>query len=134
VNLAYLPVVALVGGLGAIARYFVVRTVSRAASDWTTPAGTPVPARALGTATVNVAGAAAAGVLLALAGPVATMPWAAILGGGFLSAFTTFSAWMLEVVGLWRSGRPAAALLHLLGTLVAGVLVAALAYRLAAPS
>ncbi|MEX1257831.1 MAG: CrcB family protein [Gemmatimonadota bacterium] len=135
-NLALLPLVALVGGIGAIARYAVIRVVVRAARRRSGSTGAAVTApelgRALGTASVNLLGAAAAGALFGIMGPAAASVWGAVLGVGFLGAFTTFSAWMLEVVGLWLSHRRTAAILHLFGTLVTGVVLAATAYGLVA--
>jgi fluoride exporter len=65
---------------------------------------------------VGVAGAAGGGAewLVALA------------GGGFLAAYTTFSTWMFEVVRLAQRGAHLAAALHVLGTVVPGIVAAAL--------
>lgn len=60
-----------------------------------------------GTLSVNIAGSFMIGLLAELfvreTVPVALRP---LLITGFLGGFTTFSAFSLEVVGLWREGVP----------------------------
>lgn len=49
----------------------------------------------------------------------------AFAGAGFLAAYTTFSTWMFEAARLLNRGARAAAALHVVGTVVLGVLAAA---------
>jgi CrcB protein len=78
----------------------------------------------IGTLAVNLLGGFGVGV--AAAGfelrPVASPEWRLLLVTGFLGAFTTFSSFSLEVVGLFRGGRSGWALLtmslHLAGSLL----------------
>jgi len=98
--------IALAGALGAALRYLVERAVSaRVRREW--PWGTFV---------VNVTGCLALG-LLADAHPV--------LAVGLIGAYTTFSAYAVEVV---KTERAAA---YALGSLGCGVLAAALGLALA---
>ncbi|CAL9363931.1 fluoride efflux transporter FluC [Streptomyces sp. NPDC093808] len=104
---AQAPVVATVavgGGAGATARY-------AATLWWPTPAG-GFPWTILW---VNAVGCALMGVLM-----VAVTEWRTahplvrpFLGTGVLGGFTTFSAYAVDVRGLFEDGRPTAALLHL---------------------
>jgi CrcB protein len=84
-------------------------------------AGWPTPAGSLPWATlvVNVAGAFALGVLAFSA----RGRWdvLALVGTGFLGAFTTFSTWVFQVVLLLEAGRASTAALYLLATATAGV-------------
>jgi CrcB protein len=77
------PAVVAIGGIGAVARFLVDRTVSgRIASSF--PAGTFA---------VNISGA----TLLGLSAGVALRADAALLAGtAFVGAYTTFSTWMIE--------------------------------------
>jgi CrcB protein len=83
------------------------------------PAGLP-----LATFLINVSGAFALGWLLErlAAGPDAGTARAVRLavGTGLLGGFTTYSALAVEAVLLLDAGRPAAALLYLAVTLLAG--------------
>ncbi|ANI39023.1 fluoride efflux transporter CrcB [Mycolicibacterium vaccae] len=75
--------VALLGGLGAVARFTVDKAVSRRVSS-SFPFGTLV---------VNVSGALLLGFLAGLVLP----PHVALLAGtAFVGSYTTFSTWMLE--------------------------------------
>ncbi len=115
--------VALLGGLGAVARLMMEKGVRRQLSM-----KFPV-----GTVTVNITGAFLLGLLSGLA-PSHQM--STLIGTGFLGAYTTFSGWMLETRSLaegrhWRTasaniavsvvlGLAAAALGHWLGGLLRG--------------
>lgn len=112
-----LPWIALAGALGAAARYLLDRWC-RLRWDDRFPWGTVI---------VNLLGAFLAGLVL---GWVLTgygdPALGVILSIGFLGAFTTFSTWMVDVAGLAQEGRWRASALHLLGSLVFGLMAAAL--------
>lgn len=105
--------VALLGGLGAVARYAVSAAVAQRSAGW-------FP---WGTLAVNLSGTALLGLLagLALHGDALTLA-----GGGLLGSYTTFSTWMLDSDRLaeHRSGRPLAA--NLVGSLLLGLAAVAL--------
>jgi CrcB protein len=105
--------VAVLGGLGAIARFAVDGFVS---SRW--DGGFP-----LGTLVVNLSGAFLLGLLVgfALKGHAYLLAGTAVLG-----SYTTFSTWMLESQRLGEDGEAHALLLNLAGSLAAGILAAEL--------
>lgn len=110
-------IVALVagGGLGAGARYLADGFVMRGRRD----------AFPLGILLVNVVGSFLLGLLTgasSLVGPV----WLSIAGVGVLGGFTTFSTVSVESALLLQRGRRDWGWLNLIGTLVAGVVAAAL--------
>lgn len=76
-----------------------------------------------GTAAVNLVGAFLAGVV---AGGGAASEVATVAAVGFLGGFTTFSTWMAELHGRWRTGARAAVVTEAAATAVAGVALAAL--------
>ncbi|GAA1957732.1 fluoride efflux transporter CrcB [Amycolatopsis minnesotensis] len=104
-----LLVIALGGGLGAIARYGLAELLPAG------PGQFPVA-----TFLTNVAGCFLIGVLMVLitetfsAHPL-VRPF---LGVGFLGGFTTFSTYAVETRGLLASGGPGLAVGYLAGTLV----------------
>jgi CrcB protein len=102
--------VGAVGGVGSVARM-----------QGTLWLGRGVPLR--GTFAVNLTGAFALGLL---AGAGVTGDALLIAGTGLLGAFTTFSTWMHEVVGVWQEGRRRASALLLVGALLGGLAAAAL--------
>jgi CrcB protein len=109
-------IVALVagGGLGAGARYLADGFVMRGRRD----------AFPLGILLVNVVGSFLLGLLTgasSLVGPV----WLSIAGVGVLGGFTTFSTVSVESALLLQRGRRDWGWLNLIGTLVAGVVAAA---------
>jgi fluoride exporter len=103
-HLVVVLAVSLGGGAGALARYAADRTVPEA---WAT----------LG---VNLLGCALIGVLVVLT----TEVWRAhalvrpFVGTGVLGGFTTFSAYALDVHGLWAAGDRIAAAGYLAGTML----------------
>lgn len=105
--------VALLGGLGAVARYVVSTAVARRGEGW-------FP---WGTLAVNLSGTALLGLLagLALHGDAFTLA-----GGGLIGSYTTFSTWMLDSDRLaeHRSGRALAA--NVVGSLLLGLAAIAL--------
>jgi fluoride exporter len=110
---AVLAVVALGGGLGAVARYGL-------AELWPTPPGTFPWA----TFVVNTVGCLLIGVLMVLITDI----WSAhrlvrpFLGVGVLGGFTTFSTYAVEVRALLRPGAVPIAFAYLAGTVVAALL------------
>lgn len=106
--------VLLGGALGASTRYVVERAT--AARDW--PRGTFV---------VNVTGCLALGLLLGLApsNDVTT-----VAGTGVVGAYTTFSAYAVEIVKVDAERSRARAVAYALGSLCCGVLAAGLGLRL----
>ena len=87
--------VALAGGVGACARFWLDRGVQRALDSWGDPAGAK-----LGILVVNVVGCFLAGVATQLV-PAHLMP---IVSTGFLGGFTTFSTAVVDAVTLWADG------------------------------
>jgi CrcB protein len=105
--------VALLGGVGALARFALDGAVSRRA-------GVSFP---LGTMAVNLSGA----VLLGLLAGIALEDDALLLAGtALLGSYTTFSTWMLETHRLGEDGRPLLLWLNVAVSLAAGVAAAAL--------
>lgn len=108
--------VTLGGGLGSALRYLV-----------STPLNERMPA--VGTATVNIVGSLALGVLVGWSSTregSGTLRLA--LGTGLLGGFTTFSAWMAEVADV--GDRPGRLALTVLVPVVAGIAAAAVGLRL----
>jgi CrcB protein len=105
--------VALLGGIGALARFFVDAAVSER-----TGGGFPY-----GTLAVNLSGALLLGLLagLSLHGDGLLLAGTAMLG-----SYTTFSTWMLETHRLGEDARPAAAWLNVAVSLAAGIAAAAI--------
>ncbi|MDO0930857.1 fluoride efflux transporter CrcB [Streptomyces sp. DG2A-72] len=113
-------VVALGGGIGAVARY--------AAALWwpTQPGGFP-----WATFWTNVIGCAVIGVFMV----VITDVWAAhrlvrpFFGTGVLGGFTTFSTYAVDIQKLVDAGRPGTGLAYLAATLLAALAAVWLAAR-----
>jgi CrcB protein len=105
--------VALLGGVGAVAR-FVLDTVISARWDGGLP---------LGTLVINVSGAFVLGLLtgLDLTGNALLLAGTATLG-----AYTTFSTWMLETHRLAEDRARRTAALNIILSLVVGLAAAAL--------
>ncbi|MEI4471725.1 fluoride efflux transporter CrcB [Frigidibacter sp. MR17.24] len=109
--------VALGGALGASARYLTNVGVMRLVGP-----GFPVATMA-----VNILGSFVMGVLVVVLAAQGNR-FAPLLMTGLLGGFTTFSAFSLDAVTLWNGGRPEAAALYVLGSVV--VSLAALAVGL----
>jgi CrcB protein len=106
-----LPVVlglALVGGVGAVARVVVTAAVSARE-------GHRLP---WGTLTVNLSGSLALGVLAAAG--IAGTAWD-LAATGFLGAYTTFSTWMAETDRLGAEAHRGRAAVYLALSLAAGL-------------
>lgn len=109
--------VGLLGGLAAGARFLVDAEIS---VRW--PSRFPV-----GILTVNLLGALALGIV---AGAGLHGEALAIVAGGAIGSFTTFSTWVLDGHRLERAGRRDLALLNLGLSLLAGFAAVALGHWL----
>jgi CrcB protein len=113
-----LVVIALGGGLGALARYGMAQALP------TRPGQFP-----WGTFATNLIGCFLIGVLMVLV----TEVWSAhrlirpFLGIGFLGGFTTFSTYAVEIRGLLQPGTAGLAFAYLAGTLAGAMLAVILA-------
>lgn len=103
--------VALLGGIGTLARFLLDAVVSARAPE-TFP---------WGTLTVNLSGALTLGVLAGIASGDALLTLA---GTGFLGAFTTFSTWMFESHRLAEDGELGAGAANIAISLILGVALA----------
>jgi CrcB protein len=114
---------ALAGGLGAVAR-FVLDGALNAARSRRYPVGTTV---------INLSGSFLLGLLAGLAA-ARLLPGSAylVLGTGFLGGYTTFSTAAYETVRLAEQRRWGAALLHGFGQVVVATALAALGYLVGA--
>ncbi|HEY5262334.1 MAG TPA: fluoride efflux transporter CrcB [Solirubrobacteraceae bacterium] len=111
--------VAVLGGIGAIARFVVDGTIGSRVS-------TNFP---LGTFAINISGALILGLLAGLAvGGNALV----LVGTATLGSYTTFSTWMLESQRLTEDGELPLALLNILVSLAVGVGAAALGHAIGA--
>lgn len=113
------------GGLGALARAAVDTRVARA---WRARVSGPMRAFPASTFLINVSGAFVLGVVagIAIAHDVAgARHLAAILGVGFIGAYTTFSTEEWQTLGLLRTNAGVEAL-NIIGSLAASMLLAAL--------
>lgn len=104
-----LAVIALGGGLGALARYGISLLLP------TTPGHFP-----LGTFVINVLGCFLIGVLMVRWGQRPLLR--PFLGVGILGGFTTFSTYAVETRALMTPGEVPLAMLYLFGTLAAAML------------
>ena len=102
--------VAFGGALGAMARYGLSTLLFDAASNKFPYA----------TLTANVLGSLAVGIVYVVIVEKAMLPpeMRSLLTVGFLGAFTTFSTFSLDALGLWQNGHLALALAYVLGTVV----------------
>ncbi|MGV0875428.1 fluoride efflux transporter CrcB [Mycolicibacterium sp. XJ879] len=104
--------VPLFGGLGAVLRFVVDRTVSNRVNS----------AFPYGTLVVNISGALLLGFLAGLA----LDPHLALLAGtAFVGSYTTFSTWMLETHRLGEERRVGMAVANIGASLVLGLAAAA---------
>ena len=115
--------VAIAGALGAPARYLVEIAIS-------VRTGRRFP---WGTFVVNVTGSFALGFVtgLALYHGLATAP-KAVVGTGFVGAYTTYSTYAYETVDVASRTTTRHASLYAIGSVVAGVAAATLGFVLAA--
>ena len=102
--------VALGGALGALARYGISTWVFAISSHKFPYA----------TLAVNVLGSFLMGILFVLTVEKAALPaeMRSLLMIGFLGAFTTFSTFSLDALGLWQNGHLFMALIYILATVI----------------
>lgn len=116
-----LLLMALLGGIGAVARFVTDAAIRRRLS-----VGLPVGTLAINLLGSLVLGALMSGVVRGGLDPDVRL----VLGTGFCGGFTTFSTASVEVVRLAQAGRPTAALTHLLANALGCLLAAFLGYQL----
>lgn len=105
--------VAIGGALGAVARHAV--------NGWLAPLqGDHFP---LSTLLVNLTGSIAMGVLyvLVIERGILSLEWRYFAMVGLLGAFTTFSAFSLDVLALWQNGQLLLALAYIVASVVLSV-------------
>ncbi len=108
--------IALLGGVGAVARLLIGSAVTARLMRRGRPAWGVIPA---GTFAVNISGSLLLGLLAGLGGASGHVP--AVLGLGLLGSYTTFSTGMVESAVLAEDGRKGAAGLYLAISLAAGL-------------
>jgi fluoride exporter len=103
--------VVLIGGVGAVLRFLVDRTVTKRV-------GRPFP---FGTLVVNLSGA----TLLGFFAGLALSPHVALLAGtAFVGSYTTFSTWMLETQRLSEERQVVSAFANIAVSVVLGLAAA----------
>jgi fluoride exporter len=107
--------IALAGAFGAVARY-CVHTLVQSRVTGLFPFGTVV---------VNLSGSFVLGVVTGLAIAHGLDPDVrAVVGTGFIGAYTTFSSFSYETVGLLEDAAPRAALVNAFGSVAIGLVAA----------
>lgn len=112
----------MVGGfLGSIARFSL--------GEWI-HYGNGFP---IGTLSINLIGCFILGWFLTYAGRTSKVKLeiSLLLGTGFIGSFTTFSTFSVETLQLFKNGFVGQAFLYILGSIVLGILLAYLGYRMA---
>lgn len=110
---------ALLGGLGAVARFHVDAAIGgRLKGDFP-----------YGTLAVNIGGAFALGVLV---GADVVGETLFLVGTGFLGSFTTFSTWMFETERLAEDGESKVAGANVIVSIAAGLAAAGAGWGLGA--
>lgn len=115
--------VALAGGLGAMARFSLDSWIS---ARWRSS----LP---MGTVVINVTGSLLLGLLTGWALRSGDSPWLAIVGIGFLGGYTTFSTASVEAARLARSGRGGGAVVHAMVMMMLGLAAAVLGLWITGP-
>jgi len=110
--------IAVGGALGALSRFWATNLANIIF-------GTEFP---YGILIVNITGSFAIGIVFILLIERALLPtfWGAGLVVGFLGAFTTFSTFSLQALGLLESGRLFAGAIYIAGSVIICILAAAL--------
>lgn len=119
---------ALGGGAGANARYWLGHVIARLQQTWFDAVEFP-----WATFLINVGGSILLGFVAAayLGHPdPARRNWYLLLGTGFCGGFTTFSTFSLETLELLRDGKTGAVIAYVAGSVAAGLLGVWLAMRL----
>ena len=118
----YLLFIALGGATGAVSRYLIATWVH---SLW--EGKLPV-----GTLLVNMVGSFAIGIIyvLLVEKQLIHADWRGVLMVGFLGAFTTFSTFSLETIGLLEAGQTLHAMVYMFGSAALCVLLAGIAMQL----
>jgi fluoride exporter len=120
-SIVQLAFIGVAGASGALSRYLLGRFVAERAN-------TQFP---LGTFIINISGAFVIGLLAGLAGHKALSPTLQlILATGFLGGYTTYSTMNWEGLQLARAGSTRNGMLYLGGSLLLGLIVAALGMAL----
>ena len=114
--------IAIFGAAGAVSRYWVdgrVSDLTHGQFPW-------------GTFVINVVGAFALGIVVALTTErlLVSPNWRIALGIGFLGSFTTFSTFAYETVKLAEDGAVGLALVNSVAMVALGLLAAALGLAL----
>lgn len=119
--------VALGGAIGSMARFKLSGWVLHQTPNWRFPAGTFA---------VNVIGCLIAGLLagMAVKQDFFTPEARVLVFTGFLGGFTTFSAFGLETLMLFKRGEPGVAIANVAVSIAIGLLVAWLGYEMTAPN
>ena len=115
--------IAVGGALGALSRFWATNLANILF-------GTDFP---YGILIVNIAGSFAIGIVFILLVERSLLPtfWGAGLMVGFLGAFTTFSTFSLQALGLLESGRFFAAAIYIAGSVIVCIFAAALGMLIA---
>ena len=110
--------IAVGGALGAVSRYSLGNLVNHLF-------GTDYPYSIL---LVNVLGSFLMGICfeLLVEAPIFPAVWRSFLMVGFLGAFTTFSTFSMQVLGLFESGRMLAALSYVLLSVTLSIIAVAI--------
>ena len=117
----YLLFIALGGASGAVSRYLLANWVH----------GLWEGKLPMGTLLVNILGSFAIGIVYILIVERQSIhaDWQGVLMVGFLGAFTTFSTFSLETIGLIEAGHITHAIGYMLGSAIVCVLAAGLAMQ-----
>jgi len=119
-------VVALGGALGAMSRYWVYNSLAHVVAhlDSRFP---------WATLTVNIVGSFLIGIAFILITERMEMGpyWRGLVTVGFLGAFTTFSTFSMDTIGLLEQGQIQAAIFYVLSSVVVCIIAARLGLTLA---
>ena len=108
--------VAVLAGVGAVARYLTDRGVQRRV-------GSVFPT---GTLIVNASASFVLGVVAGIADHHGVSPvMVTLLSAGFLGGYSTYSTWVFETLALGGAGALAEATINIAGTFIIGLLCAA---------